>query len=262
VIVADAPDLVRARAGRRRDKPGAPESAHDADAFSLPRPVLVPQDEPVLISVDNNRCHIYGICQQEAPEVFRISEGGSLHQPRGVPPEFAAGARQAARCCPMQAIAIEGGRRPGSGSSGPRRRTRPVRGGAAARAGCKRIVAAGAGPADRPNPPALADHEQKEATMSRGRRTRGRRTGRPASGGLRAGMLGSPARPPARPPAPAPAGILVVTAAVMGADGRVLVTATPMPPTKAPAAGARQGHGSPTPHIGHASRPKQSAANQ
>jgi hypothetical protein len=48
--------------------------------------------------------------------------------------------------------------------------------------------------------------------------------------------------------------ILVVTAAVMGAYGRVLVTASPMPPGKAPAADAQQGHGSPTPHIGKASR--------
>ncbi|MFI1165084.1 FAD-dependent oxidoreductase [Streptomyces sp. NPDC020801] len=116
-----------------------------ADSFSLARPALVPEDEPVRISVDNNRCHIYGICQQEAPEVFRISEGGSLHYTRGVPAEFAARARQAARCCPMQAIAIEGGQGPGSGSSGDRRRTPPVRSGAGARASSRRIVVAGAG---------------------------------------------------------------------------------------------------------------------
>jgi hypothetical protein len=86
--------------------------------------------------------------------------------------------------------------------------------------------------------------------MSRGRRTRGRRAGRPASGGL-AWMLSLPARLHLRWLV-----ILVVTAAVMGAYGRVLVTASPMPPSKAPAAETQQGHGSPTPHIGHASRRK------
>ena len=124
-----------------------------ADAFDLPRPVLVPEDEPVRVSVDNNRCHIYGICQQEAPEVFRISEGGSLHYTRGVPAEFAAQARQAVRCCPMQAIEIHGGRPPGAGGGstrgagggGDRRPARPVRSGTAARAGRRRIVVAGAG---------------------------------------------------------------------------------------------------------------------
>ncbi|WP_051370565.1 FAD-dependent oxidoreductase [Streptomyces sp. 142MFCol3.1] len=120
-------------------------SAIAADSFSLPRPALVPEDEPVRISVDNNRCHIYGICQQEAPEVFRISEGGSLHYTRGVPAEFAAKARQAVRCCPMQAVAIEGGRNPDSRSSGGRRGSSPVRSGAGARASSRRIVVAGAG---------------------------------------------------------------------------------------------------------------------
>ncbi|WP_195911295.1 NAD(P)/FAD-dependent oxidoreductase [Streptomyces kaniharaensis] len=87
--------------------------------------------------MDNLRCHIYGICQQEAPEVFRISESGSLHYTASVPAPLAAQARQAARCCPMQAIAV--------------RRARPTPapppGHPAARASGKRhrIVVAGAG---------------------------------------------------------------------------------------------------------------------
>ncbi|MFJ9863882.1 FAD-dependent oxidoreductase [Streptomyces sp. NPDC101165] len=116
-----------------------------AESFDLPRPVLVPEDEPVRVSVDNNRCHIYGICQQEAPEVFRISGGGSLHYTRAVPEEFAAKARQAVRCCPMQAIKIEGGRTRASGSVGERLPGRPLRSGASTRASRKRIVVAGAG---------------------------------------------------------------------------------------------------------------------
>ena len=116
-----------------------------ADSFALPRPVLVPEDEPVRVSVDNNRCHIYGICQQEAPEVFRISEGGSLHYTRGVPAEFAAKARQAVRCCPMQAIEIHGGQKPGAAFVGDRSPARPLRSGTAARSSRRRIVVAGAG---------------------------------------------------------------------------------------------------------------------
>ncbi|MFJ2732691.1 FAD-dependent oxidoreductase [Streptomyces sp. NPDC087317] len=116
-----------------------------ADSFDLPRPALVPENEPVRVSVDNNRCHIYGICQQEAPEVFRVSEGGSLHYTRSVPAEFAAKARQAVRCCPMQAIAIHGGQKPGAGAGGERRPARPPRSGSATRASRKRIVVAGGG---------------------------------------------------------------------------------------------------------------------
>jgi NADPH-dependent 2,4-dienoyl-CoA reductase/sulfur reductase-like enzyme/ferredoxin len=112
------------------------------DAFPPARPVLVPEAEPVRISVDNNRCHIYGICQQEAPEVFRISEGGSLHYTAAVPAALAAGARQAVRCCPMQAIAIRGGQTPGGATSGA---PRPLRSGSGARAGRRRIVVAGGG---------------------------------------------------------------------------------------------------------------------
>ena len=115
------------------------------DSFEPVHPVLVSEAEPVRVSVDNNRCHIYGICQQEAPEVFRISEGGSLHYTRSVPAEFAAQARQAVRCCPMQAIAIRGGDAPGGGSVGGRKPARPLRSGTAARSSRRRIVVAGGG---------------------------------------------------------------------------------------------------------------------
>jgi NADPH-dependent 2,4-dienoyl-CoA reductase/sulfur reductase-like enzyme/ferredoxin len=107
--------------------------------------VLVPESEPVRIGVDNNRCHIYGICQQEAPEVFRISEGGSLHYTPSVPAEFAARARQAVRCCPMQAITVKGGQRPGGAPAAGRAQPRPRRSGAGSRSGRRRIVVAGGG---------------------------------------------------------------------------------------------------------------------
>ncbi|WP_344439342.1 FAD-dependent oxidoreductase [Kitasatospora nipponensis] len=103
-------------------------------------PKLVGESKPVKVSVDNNRCHIYGICQQEAPEVFRIAEGGSLHYTGNVPADLAAKARQAVRCCPMQAIAISGGAAPGPGRRSPR-----SRGATANRDGYRRIVVAGGG---------------------------------------------------------------------------------------------------------------------
>ncbi|WP_157875885.1 FAD-dependent oxidoreductase [Streptacidiphilus griseoplanus] len=111
-----------------------------AESFGPARPALVPEADPVRISVDNNRCHIYGICQQEAPEVFRISGGGSLHYTRNVPGEFAAAARQAVRCCPMQAITIRGGT-----AGTVRRAVPPPRSGAASRGSLRRIVVAGGG---------------------------------------------------------------------------------------------------------------------
>jgi NADPH-dependent 2,4-dienoyl-CoA reductase/sulfur reductase-like enzyme/ferredoxin len=111
------------------------------DSFGSPDPVLVPETRPVRVSVDNNRCHIYGICQQEAPEVFRISDGGSLHYTPNVRAASAARARQAARCCPMQAIRIQGG-----GTSTTRRSAGPpLRSGTGVRRSRKRIVVAGGG---------------------------------------------------------------------------------------------------------------------
>lgn len=131
---------------RQPGRPPAAIPAIPADSFAPARPVLVPEAEPVRISVDNNRCHIYGICQQEAPEVFRIAGSGSLHYTRSVPADLAAQARQAVRCCPMQAIAIHGGTGPSGGAPalgrGP---ARPLRSGSAARASLRRIVVAGAG---------------------------------------------------------------------------------------------------------------------
>ncbi|MGF1428019.1 FAD-dependent oxidoreductase [Kitasatospora sp. LaBMicrA B282] len=116
--------------------PEAAEPPPAADGLPLPADRLVPEAQPVKVSVDNNRCHIYGICQQEAPEVFRISEGGSLHYTGAVPARLAARARQAVRCCPMQAIAISGGAPPSA------RRHRPA---AVRPADYRRIVVAGGG---------------------------------------------------------------------------------------------------------------------
>lgn len=77
--------------------------------------------------------------------------------------------------------------------------------------------------------------------MSRGGRSRGRRSGRPPSGGLLPWALSLPARMHLRWLV-----IFVLTAAVLGSYARVLVTASPMPPSKAPAAPAADKAGSDT----------------
>ncbi|MBY8881790.1 hypothetical protein [Actinacidiphila acidipaludis] len=66
--------------------------------------------------------------------------------------------------------------------------------------------------------------------MSRGAGPRGRRSRRAPSGGLLAWTLSLPARLHLRWLV-----ILLVTGVAMGAYGRVLLTAPPMPPSRAPA---------------------------
>lgn len=60
------------------------------------------------ISVDNDRCELYGICQMEAPGVFELDLDGRLKYRRQLAVEDFDKAAQAARCCPMQAIVLRG----------------------------------------------------------------------------------------------------------------------------------------------------------
>jgi sulfoxide reductase heme-binding subunit YedZ len=65
----------------------------------------------LVVSVDNHRCHRYGVCEAEAPRSFAIVEDGRLRY-EGRPDESEYDAvRMAARCCPMQAIMLEVRRR-------------------------------------------------------------------------------------------------------------------------------------------------------
>ncbi|WP_329059599.1 ferredoxin [Amycolatopsis sp. NBC_01480] len=61
----------------------------------------------VRVSVDNHRCHRYGLCQTEAPAVFEIGQDGRLRYQRRPVDSERAPVLMAARCCPMQAITIE-----------------------------------------------------------------------------------------------------------------------------------------------------------
>jgi ferredoxin len=67
--------------------------------------------EPTVVSVDNNRCHLYAICQQEAPASFLVASDGRLYYDAAPPSQQMASVRQAARLCPMQAIALQSGAR-------------------------------------------------------------------------------------------------------------------------------------------------------
>ncbi|GLZ33713.1 ferredoxin [Lentzea sp. NBRC 105346] len=59
------------------------------------------------VSVNNEKCHRYGTCQAEAPDVFQLIEDNRLTYNRRPPEEHFAQARAAARACPMRAIDIK-----------------------------------------------------------------------------------------------------------------------------------------------------------
>ena len=80
-------------------------------------PITPPADQPagspahpdaaLRVSVHNGHCHHYGICQQEAPEVFQLRSDTRLTYDAAPPAAQSVRVRQAARLCPMQAIALE-----------------------------------------------------------------------------------------------------------------------------------------------------------
>ncbi len=61
---------------------------------------------PVRISVDKSHCQLYGICVQEAPTVFNLGTDGRLHYTTRPGAGDTDRVRQAARCCPTQAITL------------------------------------------------------------------------------------------------------------------------------------------------------------
>lgn len=75
-----------------------------------PEPGFEPEPEAggnaMDVSVDNHRCHRYGVCQAEAPEVFQLVEDNRLTYDRRPSPEQFANVRTAARSCPMRAIEL------------------------------------------------------------------------------------------------------------------------------------------------------------
>jgi ferredoxin len=58
------------------------------------------------LSVNNDRCHRYGTCQYEAPDLFQLTSVG-LRYRKSVGPKDLEQAKAAVRCCPMMAITLE-----------------------------------------------------------------------------------------------------------------------------------------------------------
>lgn len=69
---------------------------------------------PVAVAVHNGRCGHFGICVQEAPEVFSLRSPTRLVYDATPDPGHTPAVRQAARLCPMQAITLAAGRTRGA----------------------------------------------------------------------------------------------------------------------------------------------------
>lgn len=76
-------------------EPAAPDAGTGSASFQ------------VTVSVDNNHCHFYAICVQEAPEVFDLSIDGRLRYKAKPAAHLHEKVWNAARLCPMQAIHID-----------------------------------------------------------------------------------------------------------------------------------------------------------
>ncbi|WP_435061581.1 ferredoxin [Amycolatopsis thermoflava] len=60
------------------------------------------------LSVNNERCELFGTCQWEAPGLFELERNGRLRYRSRLTEEDWDPAVAAARSCPMQAIQIKG----------------------------------------------------------------------------------------------------------------------------------------------------------
>jgi ferredoxin len=69
---------------------------------------------PVLVAVHNGHCGHYGICVQEAPEVFSLRSPTRLVYDATPAAEHTPAVRQAARLCPAQAITLGAARTRGA----------------------------------------------------------------------------------------------------------------------------------------------------
>jgi sulfoxide reductase heme-binding subunit YedZ len=88
--------------------PGPQQPASDPSLPSIPAVAVngTGTARKVRVSVDNQRCQRYGICQAESPALFQLLADGRLHYVRNPDTDDRAGAQAAARSCPMQAIQL------------------------------------------------------------------------------------------------------------------------------------------------------------
>ena len=59
------------------------------------------------VSVDNDRCRRFGICADEAAQLFQLTARGGLRYQRTVPADALAAVQAAVRSCPTLAISLE-----------------------------------------------------------------------------------------------------------------------------------------------------------
>jgi ferredoxin/DMSO/TMAO reductase YedYZ heme-binding membrane subunit len=85
----------------------APAAVETQLATAVPPPPGPRMWRKVQVSVDNQRCKRYGICQAESPQLFQLMEDGRLRYVRDPDTQSRAQAQAAARSCPMQAIQLQ-----------------------------------------------------------------------------------------------------------------------------------------------------------
>lgn len=91
---------------------GAAPATSSSNGTGHYAPVVVPAEVngnggKLRVSVDNQRCKRYGICQAESPELFQLLADGRLNYVRDPDTGEQAGAQAAARSCPMRAIYLQ-----------------------------------------------------------------------------------------------------------------------------------------------------------
>jgi ferredoxin len=70
-----------------------------------------PEPATVRVDVDSQRCHAYGVCQSEAPQVFQLGQDGHLEYEKSPGVQLVPDIQAAARACPMRAIHMLGATR-------------------------------------------------------------------------------------------------------------------------------------------------------
>jgi sulfoxide reductase heme-binding subunit YedZ len=85
----------------------APKAAPPQLVEATPAGAMNRNGKKITVSVDNQRCRRYGICQAESPELFQLLADGRLRYVRDPENGKRAGAQAAARSCPMQAIQLQ-----------------------------------------------------------------------------------------------------------------------------------------------------------
>ena len=60
------------------------------------------------VHLDRARCEGHGVCEELAPEVYRLDDEGELEiLTDPVPPELAGKAQSGARLCPVAALSVQ-----------------------------------------------------------------------------------------------------------------------------------------------------------